>query len=121
MSTVTVLDEVVALRFTVGERIAGLLHDLDIPVRTVLSATVADDGLAAAKGLRAPGLGVPGRRKVGVWRTRGNRSLVAVDAHRPALVLELGGHYFHKVVVSDDHARLHADELSRRLHPSGGA
>jgi hypothetical protein len=32
------------------------------------------DALAAVSGLRAPGLAVPGRTKIGVWRGRGRRT-----------------------------------------------
>jgi hypothetical protein len=120
MPTITLTDELVSLRFTAGERIAGLVRDLDIPVRHVTSAVAVPDGFEAVRGLRAPGLGVPGRRKIGTWRGRGNRSLVAVRAHRSALVLDLEGHHYQRVVVTDEQATAHAQELAQRQHPSSG-
>ena len=120
MPSVTVLADVVAIRFTAAERVAGLLHDLDVPLRNVDSVTVVPDGLAAVDGLRAPGLGIPGRRKLGVWRSRGRRSVVAVRAGDPALVLELAGHYFQKIVVCPGDADAIADDLRARGIRAGG-
>ena len=60
------------------------------------------DGLAAARGLRAPGLGLPGRRKIGTWRRIGERSLVSVRRGQPALRIALEGQRYDTLVSGTD-------------------
>jgi hypothetical protein len=69
-------EDSLVVRFSAGEKIAGVLRDIDMPLSTVLSASVEPDGLSAATGMRAPGLAVPGYNKIGTWRSRGRRTLV---------------------------------------------
>ncbi|MGZ4437152.1 MAG: hypothetical protein ACXVWU_03115 [Nocardioides sp.] len=101
MATLRVIGDELQVRFTKPEKVFGLVRDHDVPLSAVVSATVATDGLHAVHGIRAPGLGVPGRRKVGTWRGRG-RTLVSVRRGRPALVAELRGEHFDRLVVETD-------------------
>ena len=80
MTTITLHDDVLSVTFTTGEKIAGLIGDQRVPMTAVRCAEVVPDGLAAARGLRAPGLGLPGVRKIGTWRRPSGTSLVAVRA-----------------------------------------
>ena len=98
MATLHVHGDDLQVRFTTSEKVFGLVRDRDVPLRSVVSATVATDGLHAVHGIRAPGLGWPGRRKIGTWRGRG-RTLVSVRRDTPALVAELRGEHFDRLVV----------------------
>lgn len=111
MTTITVSPSGLHLHLTRWEKLAGLVRDLDVPLSAVRSVEVAPDALAAAQGLRAPGLGIPGRRKIGTWRRRGQKTLVAVRRGEPALVLELRGARFDRVVVGSPDAQRYAEEL----------
>lgn len=111
MATVEVDGTTLRVRLTASEKIAGLLRDVTVPVAQVVGADVVEDGLGAARGLRAPGLGLPGARKVGTWRTRSGRRLVAVDARTPALRVDLAGSPWAGLVVSTPDAA----ELATRL------
>ena len=111
MSTIVVSPDRVSIRFTRAEKVLGLVRDLDLSPRQVRSATVVDDGLAATEGLRAPGLGIPGFRKLGTWRGRGTTALVAVRRGEPTLALELDGARVDRVLLSHPQAR----ELAERL------
>ena len=62
MATISVTDNVLQVRFTRLEKVLGLVRDHSFPVSAVSDARVETDGLAAARGIRAPGLGIPGRR-----------------------------------------------------------
>ncbi len=112
MTTFTITKERVSLHFSWTEKVSGLLGDVDISPGQIRSVTAVDDGLAAAKGLRAPGLGLPGYRKIGTWRGRGTKSLVAVRRGEPALVVELSDAPFDRLLISDPRARQYADRLS---------
>lgn len=120
MATLTLHGDTLRLRFTRTEKVLGLVRDHDFPRRAVVSARVADDGLGAVRGLRAPGLGVPGHRKVGTWRSRSGgrwrRALVSVRRAAPAVVVELDDQRFDALVVAvgDVTARTLVTELGAR-------
>jgi hypothetical protein len=111
MTMITVSADRFRIHLARWERVAGLVRDLDVPLSAVRSVEVAPDGLAAARGLRAPGLGIPGRRKIGTWRWRGHKSWVAVRRGEPALVIELDGVRFDRIVVGCPQAQRYAEEL----------
>jgi len=85
MTTAHVTAEALQIRFTRREKIAGLIRDIDLPLAAVREARVVPDGLAATRGLRAPGLGLPGYRLVGTWRRPGQKTIVSVNRGRPAV------------------------------------
>jgi hypothetical protein len=118
MATVHLTTETLTVRLTRGEKLAGLLRDLTVPLSAVAAVEVVPDALAAVRGLRAPGLGLPGRR-IGTWRRRGERSLVSVRRGQPGLRLELTGQRFDTVLVGLPEPAPVAAELSRRLRPVG--
>ncbi len=117
MATIETTSGTLRVSLTRAEKVLGLLRDLEVPLSAVRSVTVVPDGLAAARGLRAPGLGLPGRRLIGTWRRRGSRSLVSVR-RGPAVRLELTGRRFDTVLVSADDAAAVAAALDARL-PAG--
>ncbi len=118
MATVHLTTETLTVRLTRGEKLAGLLRDLTVPLDAVSDVEVVPDALAAVRGLRAPGLGLPSRR-IGTWRRRGRRTLVSVRRGRPGLRLELTGPRFDTVLVALPDPAPVAAELTRRLRPVG--
>ena len=113
MSSILVSDDAVTVRLSPLSRIAGLLRDQVVPRTAVTEVEVVDDGLSAARGVRAPGLAIPGRRKIGTWRGRGVRRFVDVRAGQPALRLHLQGQRYHELLIGDDDAAA----LAARLTP----
>jgi hypothetical protein len=120
MSTVELSGDTLAIHLTPLERAGGLLKDLRIPVTAIVSAAAVPDGLRAARGLRAPGLAIPGRVKVGTWRGRNARSYVAVRPG-PALRLRLAGLTYDTVVVSTPNAVHLASQLQALVEQSAQA
>lgn len=77
------------IRFSRGQKLAGLRCDVDVSLADV-QAVVVPVGLATTRGMRGPGLGLPGRSMIGTWRRRGARkTIVSVRRHRPALRVDL--------------------------------
>ncbi|MGY1833392.1 hypothetical protein ACI8AA_23495 [Geodermatophilus sp. SYSU D01180] len=99
----TTTPQTLRITLTPAERVLGLLRDLEVPLSAVRSAEVVPDGLAAARGLRAPGLGLPGVRKIGTWRRRGGKAFVSVR-RGPAVRLELAGQRLDTVLLTVDDA-----------------
>lgn len=101
MATLHVAHDALEVRFTTSEKVLGLVRDRSFPLSSVVSVEVADDALAAVRGLRAPGLGLPGLRKVGTWRGRGT-SLVSVRRGQQAVVVSLDGQGPDRLVIGVD-------------------
>lgn len=115
MTTIAVHDSVLIVSFTVAEKVTGLLRDQCIPLAGVQAVEVVPDGLEAARGLRAPGFALPGRRKVGTWRSRTGASLVAVHGHRPAVRLTLTGQRYTTLLLTIDAPETLVASLSHHL------
>jgi hypothetical protein len=84
----------------------------------VSGVEVVPDALAAVRGLRAPGLGLPSRR-IGTWRRRGEKTFVSVRRGQAGLRLALAGQRFDTVLVGLPDPAAVAAELTRRLRPVG--
>ncbi|WP_324273704.1 hypothetical protein [Blastococcus brunescens] len=107
MATVQLTPTTATVRFTRAEKIAGLLRDVTFPRDAVRGAELVPDPLAATRGIRAPGLGLPGLRKIGTLRRPGERTLVCVRRDQPAVRVELvGARYDTLLLGSDDAAAL---------------
>jgi hypothetical protein len=100
MTTVRVHEATLDITFTTTEKVVGLVRDQRIPLGAIRSVEVVPDGLGAVRGIRAPGLALPGRRMVGTWRSRSGKALLAVRGGRPALRLTLEGHRYASVLVT---------------------
>ena len=113
MTAILVSDDTLTVRLTPLSKVAGLLRDQIVPRSAITAIEVVPDGLAAARGLRAPGLALPGRRKIGTWRGRGVRRFVDVRRGQPALRLTLRGQHYDELLIGHDDAT----ELAARLTP----
>lgn len=102
MTTTLVADGHLHVSFTRAQKLVGVLRDQEVPVGAIRSAEVVHDALAATSGLRAPGLGVPGRRMLGTWRHRSSRTLVDVHRGRPAVRLTLAGQPYATMLLTVD-------------------
>ncbi len=104
MPTITIDAHSVHLRLSIAERIFALRGDLRLPLDTLSAVDVVPDGLAAVRGLRAPGLGVPGGAKIGTWRRRGGATVALVRGRGPALRIRTRSGSVRTVIVSTERA-----------------
>lgn len=106
--------DVVDVVFGPLERAAALMGDVRFSLDQVASTSVAVDPFSAVRGIRAPGFAVPGIVALGTWRSRRHgRSIVAAYRHRPAVVVEVDGQGWQRIVVSADEAVALAHLLRR--------
>jgi hypothetical protein len=120
MATIDLSPTGLVVKFRRAEKVAGLLRDLEVPLTRVGDVTVEPDGLRAARGLRAPGLAIPGRRKIGTWRGRGRRTAVSVSTGEPAVRVQLQGARFDELLIGQPDAHEIAERIDRvRQSPQG--
>jgi len=112
MATLHVTADTLQVRFTRPEKVLGLVRDRDVPLSAVVSVVLAEKGVAAVRGIRAPGLGVPGVRLIGTWRGTG-RTLVSVSRDQPAVVVDLGGQHYARLIIGADDAAGIVGELRK--------
>ena len=113
MATIETTTATLHVRLTRFEKVFGLLRDLEVPRSAVTAVEAVPAGLAAVRGLRAPGLGLPGVRAIGTWRRRGEKSYVSVRRNQPAVRIGLTGQRFDTVLIGADDAA----EVAARLSP----
>lgn len=112
MATITVTPTHLDITFTTAEKIGGLVRDQSIPRSAISSIDVVDDGYAATRGVRAPGLGIPRTRKIGTWRTNRTKHLVSVRRGEPAIRIELTGQRYDTLVLGSPDAPAVAADLA---------
>lgn len=107
MATIELTPTTLTVRFTAAEHVAGLIRDVTVPRSAVTAVTVEDDGVRAVRGLRAPGLALPGRRKVGTWRGLGDhprRTAVSVTRGEPAVRIAVAGQRWDELLIGTSDA-----------------
>ena len=104
------------LELTRGEKLAALRRgNVVIPWGQIRSVETVADPIRLVHGLRAPGLGLPGRTKIGTWRSKGRKTFAVTHKGAPGLRITLQDNTFDEIVLSvADSVRL-ATEISSRV------
>ncbi|MEI5582835.1 MULTISPECIES: hypothetical protein [unclassified Agromyces] len=87
----------------------------------IRSATITDDPWIWIRGIRRRGSEVPLVLAVGVWKTHGGSDFVLVKRKRQAIVLELSGGEFARLVLSTSRAAELVDRLKVGVPVGDGA
>jgi hypothetical protein len=112
MAHITLSDEEIRIELSLWEKIFGLMGNRTIPRSAVTEVALETDPLGATRGLRAPGLGVPGSVKIGTWRGKGRRMFVSIRRSSPAVRIETTGLDRDAFLVSVSDAGAVVDALS---------
>jgi hypothetical protein len=119
VSTIELLDGDLAVRLAPWERLVCLRRtDVEVPAGGVVRAFRVEDPWHVLRGVRMPGLGLPGVAALGTWVWRSahgsGRDFVAVRGHGPGVVLDLTGCAFDRLVLSvDDPSEITSQFLDR--------
>ncbi|SCF12923.1 hypothetical protein GA0074695_3673 [Micromonospora viridifaciens] len=111
MATIDLTSDSIQVRLTAAEKLWALRGDLSFPRAAIRAVSVEPDGLHATRGIRAPGLGVPGHRKVGTWRGRAGREFVSVRADQPAVRITLANQRYDALLIGADDAAALAEAV----------
>ncbi len=115
MADLVVEGDVLTVDLTGFEKLEGFHGSIHLPRSTVRAVRAAADPWSELRGIRAPGTGIPGVVAVGTRRGGGHKDFAAVHGKGPAVVVELDGADFDRVVVTLDDAEAVAEGLRREL------
>ena len=113
------------LRMGMLEKAEGFHGDIRVPLRAVTSVRVVDDAWPDLRGMRAPGTGLPDVIAVGTRRGGFGKDFAAVHGKGPAVVVELAGCEFERLIVTSEDAAQSAETIRSarlsRTRPRPGA
>ena len=97
------------------ENVEALHSDVRVPLAAVHAIRVVDDAWPELRGMRAPGTGIPGVIAVGTRRGRFGKDFAVVHGHERAVVVDLSGAEYGRLVVTTPDAESVAAEIRRHL------
>lgn len=116
MARLVVSDGAVRVELSRREKVAGLLPNLHFPSTAVEDVQVLQDGFTGVTGMRAPGLALPGRVRIGTWRGSRGNTFAVVHQGRPAVQLTLQDQKYRRVVVEVEDV----EEAARQVREAAG-
>ncbi len=111
MSAVSMTSQELVIELTTAEKVAALHRDIRFPLSAIAGVEGVPDALAAVRGWRAPGLALPGRAKIGTWRTKEGPEFVVARSGQPGVRFTLIGHKLSSILLGDDDAETLADRI----------
>jgi hypothetical protein len=102
MADLSISDATVTVVLSAVERLEGVHGDVSVPRSSVVGARQVPDGLAEVHGIRSPGTAFPGVMMVGTWRDSDSVTFAACHGHRPAVVVDLAGQAYDRLIVTID-------------------
>ena len=100
MATLTVDGNALVVLLSALEKIGALRRNISVPLASVRVVRVSDTPWSELRGIGAPGAGLPRVISLGTRRGPGIHDFAAVYGQRPALVVEMTGASFDRLVVS---------------------
>ena len=113
LATIAVDGSDLVVRLSSLEKIGALLGNIRLPLASVRVMRVSNTPWSELRGIRAPGTGVPGLISLCTRRGPGVHDFAAVYGRRPALVVEMTGVSFDRLVVSCAEAAARAADITR--------
>jgi hypothetical protein len=94
------------IRLTPAEKVLALRRDdLVVPRGNIRSVAITEDPWIWIRGIRAPGANVPLALAVGTWKFHGGKDFLLIKGkQRSAVVIDLEGEEYSRVIVSTSHA-----------------
>jgi hypothetical protein len=117
MAQLLIIDLKVTVVLSAAEKLAAMHGNVTVPRSAITHARVAEDGMAEVQGLRCPGTNLPGLVMVGTWRNSQRTTFAVCHRRRPAIVLEVTGAGYDRIVVTVDNPEEVVSELASRTTP----
>jgi hypothetical protein len=94
-------ERAVTVSMSVMEKLEALHGNVSVPRTAVIAAREVPDGMAELHGMRV-GTGLPGVVMVGTFRDGHSITFAVCHGRRPAVVLDLAGWSYDRIVVTVD-------------------
>jgi hypothetical protein len=105
MADLHVADGTLIVDLSAAERFFALHFSTPkIPTSAITGVTAVPDVYAQLRGIRAPGLGIPGRTAVGTWRGRGYKDFAVIYRRGPGVVVTTRDFPYERVLIGTDDA-----------------
>jgi hypothetical protein len=102
------------IHFSIFGRIGAFVHgDGSVPLRAIHNVRVTEDPWAELRGVRSPGVNLRGVIALGTRRHPLGRDFVAVYGRGPAVIVDLAGVAYARLVISAHDAEAVADDIRR--------
>ena len=95
------------------EKAEGAHGDIRLPLSAVTAVRSVDDPWPELRGIRAPGTGLPNVIAVGTRRGNFGKDFAAVHGKGPAVVVELEGAAYSRLVITADDAAARATSIAQ--------
>lgn len=113
MATISTSEDSLTVELTPAEKLWCLRGDVHLPRQVVERVRPTRDPFGEIRGIRAPGLGLPGLAAIGRWRHRRGQDLVIVRRGDEAVVIDLtDGGPFRRLLVGVPDADRAASDLA---------
>ncbi len=100
------------------EKFEAVHPDIRVLISTIRAVRVVEDAWPELRGIRAPGTGIPGVIAVGTRRGSFGKDFAVVHGRERAVVVELEGASYARILVTTPDADNVAVEIQRHLMPS---
>ncbi|HEV8065779.1 MAG TPA: hypothetical protein VGP46_13140 [Acidimicrobiales bacterium] len=105
-------DELV-VKMSTAERLEAVHGEVRVPVTSISRAWAVPSAWPELRGIRAPGTGIPNVVAVGTRRGQFGKDFAVVHGTGPAVVVELEGADYQRIVVTTDDAETVASQLEQ--------
>jgi hypothetical protein len=95
------------------EKAEGAHGDIRLPLSAVTAVRSVGDPWPELRGIRAPGTGLPNVIALGTRRGKFGKDFAAVHGKGPAVVVELEGADYSRLVVTADDAAARASSIAK--------
>jgi hypothetical protein len=117
MARVSITDRLLTIELQGLHRLWALKRRIQVPLAHVRGATADPDIIGEPKGIRAPGLHLPGA-VIGTFLQDGEKHFWDVRSGRHAIVVELAEETYTRLIVDVDDPRVTVDTINHALSPS---
>ncbi len=97
------------------EKAEGVHGDIRVPLSAVRAVRSVDEPWPELRGIRAPGTGIPNVIAVGTRRGSFGKDFAAVHGKGHAVVVELDGTDFARLIVTADDAAARAQRITQAV------
>ena len=115
MADLQIQGDQLVLHLRALEKAEGAHGDIRVPLTAVTAVRSVDDPWSELRGIRAPGTGVPNVIAVGTRRGKFGKDFAAVHGKGPAVVVELEGSDYGRMIATLDDAAERAQAITQAV------